>query len=30
MHTEQLLETLKGTDHSEDLDLCERIILKWI
>jgi hypothetical protein len=24
------LESLKGTDHSEDVDIDGRIILKWI
>jgi hypothetical protein len=30
MRTKFWLEILKGRDHSEDLDVDERIILKWI
>jgi hypothetical protein len=30
MHLKFRLESLKGRDHSEDLDVCKRIILEWI
>jgi hypothetical protein len=30
MRTKVLLESLKGTDHSDDLGVDKRIILKWI
>jgi hypothetical protein len=30
VHTTLWLESLKGRDHSEDLDGNERIILKWV
>jgi hypothetical protein len=30
MHTKFWLESLKGRDRSEDLDVDERIILKWV
>jgi hypothetical protein len=30
MHTKVWSENLKGRDHSEDLDMNERIILDWM
>jgi hypothetical protein len=30
MHTVFWLENLKGRDHSEDLDVDEKIILEWV
>jgi hypothetical protein len=30
MSTKSCLQSLKGRDHSEDLSVDERIILKWI
>jgi hypothetical protein len=30
MHTKVWSESLKGRDHSEDLDIDRRVILKWI
>jgi hypothetical protein len=29
IHTEFYLESMRGADHLEDLDLDERLILKW-
>jgi hypothetical protein len=29
MHAKFWLESLKGRDHSEDVDIYRRIILKW-
>jgi len=30
MHTIFCLENLKGSDHSEDIDVDVRIVLEWV